>query len=123
MLRIPYLILALLSFLLIIITNGATLPASKCTEIKNEVCLTHQHDNCQVSATYPATCVSSSSINTCELVLDWTIRDNIINFKLKKLNYKHNEWTGIIFSKESVKSDIVIGVMPSLGKKAKIING
>jgi hypothetical protein len=76
-----------------------------------------------VSAAYPATCVNSG-VSTCELAIDWKVADDVVEFSLKKLNYRHSEWTGIIFSKDqSVKSDIVIGVMPTDGSNAKIING
>ena len=114
---------------LLVFADGTRIPeptvtnATKCTETKNEVCIAKRDGICEVSAAYPATCVNSG-VSTCELAIDWTVADDVVEFSLKKLNYRHSEWTGMIFSKDqSVKSDIVIGVMPTDGSNAKIING
>lgn len=80
-------------------------------------------DNCHFTAAYPYKCVTRNQLYNCDLVFNWKITNNIIDFSLTKYNYRLNEWIGIIFAKESIKSDIVIGVIPDQTDKSKIING
>ncbi len=60
----------------------------------------------------------------CEYIFEWNLlkNNNLMHYSLKKRKQKQNEWVGIIFAKQTLKSDIVIGIT-SANKEPKLING
>jgi hypothetical protein len=71
----------------------------------------------------------NSGVSTCELAIDWKVADDVVEFSLKKLNYRHSEWTGIIFSKDQsvsvASARLISGPLNtgSLGDETGLTNG
>ena len=58
-------------------------------------------NECSEFVLYPKNCVGLEPTADCELMFDWNIVQNKIEFTLTKFNYNYNQWNGILFSNQS----------------------
>ena len=72
------------------------------------------NENCSITIIEPHSCVNSST-QSCDFILSWNLIDqNLIEFKLTKLNFGVNEWIAIKFTNDESKStsvDAIIGLL------------